>query len=313
MGTLLVLASIVFVVERFWFNALWRGDWWNPEQLVLPLLAGTLFYLFGSLLLGSAWWLLISRLGEPGLAWKLALKIHGKSQLAKYIPGNIFHLLSRHGYGIIAGLGHRSQLLALLLETGLCVLAAACMALPLYAATAVGSVLSVCLLAATLTTAARLVPPVAVRLLSSLAVHRGMPDEVEPGRPLLLAVRWSYLLYSGFFFLSAAITILLVHAITADVSLAAGSLSLPLVAAITATAWLIGFITPGASAGFGVREATLILLLEPHLGSGSATLIALSFRLITIAGDTGYFLLASLIGTSANPQQPSSNPGSRHV
>ena len=54
---------------------------------------------------------------------------------------------------------------------------------------------------------------------------------------------------------------------------------------MVALAWLVGFVTPGSSAGIGVREAVLIAALEGSLGAPASGLIALALRLVTIAGD----------------------------
>jgi uncharacterized membrane protein YbhN (UPF0104 family) len=41
----------------------------------------------------------------------------------------------------------------------------------------------------------------------------------------------------------------------------------------------------------GVREAVLVLVLEPHLGSDGAMLVALALRLVTTLGDLLFFVL----------------------
>ena len=52
---------------------------------------------------------------------------------------------------------------------------------------------------------------------------------------------------------------------------------------VVALAWLVGFVTPGSSAGIGVREAVLIAALEGTLGAPASALIALALRLVTVA------------------------------
>jgi hypothetical protein len=65
---------------------------------------------------------------------------------------------------------------------------------------------------------------------------------------------------------------------------------------VVALAWLIGFATPGSSAGIGVREAVLIAALEDCLGAPASGLIALALRLVTIAGDVVFFILGLTLG-----------------
>jgi len=52
-----------------------------------------------------------------------------------------------------------------------------------------------------------------------------------------------------------------------------------------AFAWLVGFLVVFAPSGLGVREATLIVLLAPHLGAGPATVLAVVLRFANIVGD----------------------------
>jgi hypothetical protein len=79
-----------------------------------------------------------------------------------------------------------------------------------------------------------------------------------------------------------------------------GYANLPVAAAAGAfsLAWSAGFIVPGAPAGLGVREATLLATLGPMIGMGPAVTVAILHRLITAAIDviaalTGYVWLAS--------------------
>ena len=50
-------------------------------------------------------------------------------------------------------------------------------------------------------------------------------------------------------------------------------------------AWAVGFVTPGAPAGIGVREALLLLMLGPSLGAANASLLILALRIATTLGD----------------------------
>jgi hypothetical protein len=73
-----------------------------------------------------------------------------------------------------------------------------------------------------------------------------------------------------------------------------------------AFAWLIGFVVVFAPSGLGIREATLIALLSPQLGTGPATLVAVTLRLANTVGD----LLAFSVVEAAVALAPSSSAGS---
>ena len=68
--------------------------------------------------------------------------------------------------------------------------------------------------------------------------------------------------------------------------LGADQLSMPNVIAIWAVAWTLDYITPGASAGLGVREAVIIAaMVGLSVPIAGAALVAISFRVATTIGD----------------------------
>jgi hypothetical protein len=58
-----------------------------------------------------------------------------------------------------------------------------------------------------------------------------------------------------------------------------------------ALAWVVGFVTPGAPAGLGIREALLLLLLGHSMGTANASLLILALRIATTLGDMLCFAL----------------------
>jgi uncharacterized membrane protein YbhN (UPF0104 family) len=80
---------------------------------------------------------------------------------------------------------------------------------------------------------------------------------------------------------------------------------------VFATAWLFGFLTPGAPAGIGAREAALVLLLSPIAGKEVSLAVAVLSRALSVLGDGIITLIgAALYATArerplkANPQDP---------
>src|SRR3546814_1757751 len=52
-----------------------------------------------------------------------------------------------------------------------------------------------------------------------------------------------------------------------------------------ASSWLIGFVTPGAPAGFGVREVVLSLWLSESMPASTVVVLVLALRIATTLGD----------------------------
>ena len=61
------------------------------------------------------------------------------------------------------------------------------------------------------------------------------------------------------------------------------------------SAWVVGYVVPGAPGGLGVREAMMVVLLTPLTGGPVATGLAVSMRLTTLLGD-GLTVLVGVLG-----------------
>jgi uncharacterized membrane protein YbhN (UPF0104 family) len=67
------------------------------------------------------------------------------------------------------------------------------------------------------------------------------------------------------------------------------------VISVFAASWLVGFITPGAPGGIGVRETALILGLTPAAGEPLSVAVALLARIMSLIGDLLFFSLACVV------------------
>jgi hypothetical protein len=74
----------------------------------------------------------------------------------------------------------------------------------------------------------------------------------------------------------------------------AATLDFALLTSAFAIAWVVGFVTPGAPAGIGVREALLLLMLSGSMGSVETSLLILALRIVTTLGD----ILCFVVGLS---------------
>jgi hypothetical protein len=66
------------------------------------------------------------------------------------------------------------------------------------------------------------------------------------------------------------------------------------VAGTVSAAWFIGYTTPGASGGIGIRDALLLLAIDGYVAGNLAILVVVAYRILTVLGDLGFFGLALL-------------------
>lgn len=62
-----------------------------------------------------------------------------------------------------------------------------------------------------------------------------------------------------------------------------------------ALSFLVGFITPGAPGGVGVRELTFVMLFKGFITEPIALEVIFTFRVLTVVGDILLFIMASLL------------------
>jgi hypothetical protein len=243
------------------------------SQISVAAFASALgLYLVGSLLLGAAWIVLVRVASGAHARARPLLRGHLRAQVAKYLPGNVFHFAYRHVAARREGLSHAALAAALGLEAALLLAAAALIALGVAADPRLES------LVPWARRSVALVPLLAVVAwiaLSYVAPRFGVPrapmSRRAPGLALVLAIDFAFFLLAG-----AALRTLHTQPDVLPFGAWCGWLSL---------AWIVGYVTPGAPAGIGLREAVLVLGLSPALGDSEALALALLYRLVTTIAD----------------------------
>lgn len=261
-GAFLGLAGVIFVGIRLHnyageidFHRLGVGGY-------AAIVAFGGLYGASNLLLALGWRRLLHHLGVPvSRSW--AIHAYAVSQLAKYVPGNIFQFAGRQAIGVAAGIGNRPLAKSTAYELAILIVGGALFSPLLLSLIVVGTPdwLSWVSFAAV----------VAVALW--LAATRGADFGLAAISYLV------FLAFSGLVFAAAY-------------DLAGGSVEFaryPAIAGAYVLAWLVGLVTPGAPAGIGVREAALLFLLG-GLSPGPVILLAVVIgRTVTVLGDLFFF------------------------
>ena len=270
-GSALAIAGIVFVAlhlrdygAELNFARLDFAAWSTVAGLALV-------YGLSNLMLALAWWNLLGQLGaSTSRSW--AVRVYGISQIAKSVPGNIFHLAGRQAMGMAAGLPSWTLAKSAVWELGL--ISVTCglfglLALPLLLP-ALSVTASAALFAAAICIAAALLWRIT-------------------GMSAARAFGW----YAGFLTISGLLFVGLLE-LLAESPGAGFGFWLPVGGAYL-LAWLVGLVTPGAPAGMGVRELVLLFLLKGAVPETDLLLAVLLMRLVSVLGDVGYFFVATLI------------------
>ena len=267
-------------------------------RAVASLLAAILLYSAVVPLGALAWQRILAGLG-PRAGYASLLSIMLTTQAGKYLPGNVGQHIGRIALslslGIPAALLGASMVyeLALLLAAApLTAAAAAALSQPGLvllldgrgSTLAVAAALAVIVLAA-LPLASRLVPMLLRRIPARIAGRvAALPD--LPVATMLGVI--------GIF----ALCLVCIGASLGILALGLiydAPIDFPLLTAAFAIAWVVGFVTPGAPAGIGVREALLLAMLGPSLGPVEAPLLILAMRIASTLSDALCFAIGLIV------------------
>lgn len=235
-----------------------------------------------------AWTLLLKGLGRDAPVSSTA-SILATSQFGKYLPGNVAHHVGRVVMARSIGLGVGVVVLSIAYETVLTALACAHVSLLTFlwetpkalgsfdAAEHRGPLAALVTIGALATIAAAPVMAKAVwRMRNKDAT--APPPRLYPG---ILPLASGYLCFVLNFTLVGAGLWIVSNALVPE---AAGPYLVLLVGAFAAS-WLVGFVTPGAPAGLGVREAALVFWLGDSMPDAALVSLILALRIATTLGD----------------------------
>jgi len=286
-----MLAGLSFVLLKLWvFQRELAQSAADPYLWVMAVLLSVVYGL-SEFFLPLGWLLLLraQSAAPPRISWKEAWRLYGKSQIAKYIPGNVFHIAGRHMIASQKGMEHGTLFGAAILEIFLLVICAAALSLlsldrnfallkgifsPFL------TIFAVIMLLAFLA---------AVVIRNKIAVDRV--------KRLRLPHLWgAQLSYFAFFSLSCLLFLFVLTITSKEAATVLEKWNV--IVGGYALAWVAGFLVPGAPGGVGVREAILLALLGTTLPVAGLLLGILVFRLINTMGDVGFYL-AALIAEKA--------------
>ncbi len=285
----LPLAILVFFLGQLrndWSNLTAHTFQWNPWLLELAFVG----FMLQELSYGLIWQAILARLGHR-LDLRLCLRIYLASEFVRYIPGNVWHVLTRilwvGKYGVSRPIAFASMTIELItkLAAGALVFAVSLLFwhdLGVGAINQVGTInrapmvviVGVAMIFALLV----VLYPRVLNWLLNLALHLLKRDPViltlRYVDILLITLAWSvsWLVAGGAFYL-------LLLALWPGTPLVA----LPICIGIYAIAWDIGFVSFITPSGLGFREAAIVGLfaLALPLPVGLGTIMAFLSRLVS--------------------------------
>ncbi|MQR01310.1 lysylphosphatidylglycerol synthase transmembrane domain-containing protein [Glaciimonas soli] len=288
-GSIATIAFAIYAIKKLSIDDFSR--YITPPALTSIAIA-ILLYITIIPMNASAWRKMLADLGIAK-SWRELTMIMAITQMAKYLPGNVGQHIGRGAMSIARGISIRPFIFTVFAET----------LLTLFAGTAIGLL---CLLFSPVALDALKLSNQAIALIVGtgiiilgLMIYRPLVkqlirrfapryaesslDEVLPFPLTLLRAFATYslnylMIGAGLWLMSST----LIPGIQHNFILLLCSFSL---------AWIIGFVTPGAPAGLGVREAVMLGILSASYSGENGLIIVIGLRLVTVLGDSLCFLV----------------------
>jgi len=257
----------------------------------------SLVYVLALYLLFTSWFYI---LGKNAAGWVVNFRagayVYAVSNIAKYLPGNVFHFVGRQVLGKRLGWTHGAIARATLLEISALVVGA-CVVVLVVSLSASGGEAARRLFGdeswlvthrCGVVVALLMVVVVLLVVLSRMKLAERLFG--VPSKTLLVVLG----LVIGFFVISSLIAIVFVWGLP----MASATAPWAMLVIAYLLAWLAGFVVPGAPGGLGVRESVLVVLLSMDSGDSEriALLLGLGMRFVSTAGDALFAGLAYLFG-----------------
>lgn len=212
-----------------------------------------------------------------------------KSNLYKYLPGNIMHFVGRNKIAADEDIPHSEVIMATLAEIILTIITACIIVLILsfsyfidwFKNVGVSKTLFIIAFAA-----------IAVVIVLAVIFRKKIGEFIKKykvlySKKMLGILGISSLVYIFNFLLSASMSALLIEKLChTDMFFTVTGLSV--------MAWLVGFITPGAPGGIGIREAVMTMFLSSSASEENLLAAVLFYRIICIFGDVLAFVMSAL-------------------
>jgi hypothetical protein len=283
----------------------------TPRAALGIVLAATLWSL-GAPLLALAWHGLLKGLDTPR-TWRELFGIVGITQFAKYVPGNVAQYIGRVGMSLHRGIPARPLAVSLILETLLVIAAAVVMG----AGTGVLSEIGLQVVRRHGAQLALIGSLVVLAIVGLSILHHAAPALLKRFAPKYApaidgsllppttSLACAFVLYCCMYVAMGFGLILLSRFLLPDVPF-----DYWLLVAVFALAWVVGFVTPGAPGGLGVREGLMLLMLAPVFSATAASVLVIALRLATTLGDVlvlvaGFLLLPKRHGFVSKTPSPS--------
>lgn len=269
----------------------------KPSFIWLVLMCGPLYFLC-TCLFAKNWQMALGLIEKEKRKYRDIARIHFKTAIAKYVPSNVMHYAGRHFMGKQIGINHATILISNLMELTLVIFSAAIIVLCALSMGVVDIPQTLRMYYDKYNMPYLVIFCICMIVFFCFIWRKAKAKSCNTSISILLGLLSMVANYLIFFSTAGTIFFLIFVGI-GDVDFNFPTLFY--FVAVYICAWALGFITPGAPGGIGVRESIMVVMLSGTIAPQTALVGALLFRLVTILGEFLGFIFASTILSPHSP------------
>ena len=296
-GIIITLISFYYIVRVFLKINVNFLEFENPILVIFCIFSLSFVYIFLMYLNSFLWKLILEFLLDIKLSALEVSRVYLKSNIAKYLPGNIMHLAGRNFLGNKYGWKHSYIALSSVLEILFVLIIGFTLSMLLTYREFVDFLVKLShnpdyKFTLLIFSAVFLIAIFAGLLL--LIKRREYINKFKKffTKKFLFLFLKAIPVHIVTFFTLGLMLVIIYHFILGQP--VGKSFILKIISAYIFS-WIAGFITPGAPGGIGVRESVLLLMLSSHMGEANTLVAAMLHRLISLFGDFFSFLTALIL------------------
>lgn len=292
-GNLLMIAAIAFLIKKIIGMDVDLSQLGSPSAIgafCVNLAVQTMLIVMGCI----PWQMFTQSLSGRKIPFAAAMPVYTKSNVYKYLPGNVFQYVGRNKLAFDMNISHVDVACATVFDVLFCVFWTGVIAVVLLGGRIAGllakygrNILIVGITGAILAAAAFIFIRIKFKdKLKEYLSRYSKAFERENRKSLMTGI--FYYLVSNI--VSAAMYFVCLRLIIG------GSASLEELTALTGAfmfAWIIGFVTPGAPGGIGIREGVMIFVSGDNF-QDKIILFVLVMRLASIMADLASFAIGQI-------------------
>lgn len=294
-GNCATIVAVVFILKKMLSYNVNFGELILKKNNLFIFFMCMTAYIVNVLLSTIPWMNMVEIISGKKLPWKITLFVNVRANILKYIPGNIFQYVGKNELALKCCLNHFEVAAATVFDV-VTMLTVAFFMGSFYIREYIFQILKTFINFRTFMLLSIVFLIILVALMLALKVKcfslknriAGLLKRKENIYKLLVCVGYYVIqnLWVGIIYIAVLLMFLQDGYQTIPVSLILGA---------NIISGVIGFLTPGAPGGIGIREMLMVIIAGGAISEPVIMAVSVIYRVLTIVGDGGAFIIASFI------------------